>query len=363
MHTVMLFGVKLVPCFNGAVILHLVKRCNVIFKKEFALSEYEISLWLKSLFTASQDKGIGEFKEYCFKHLQSVIQFDSGLWTTRSDMFNKVNVHWVDDSFLFNQPDAFMENYFSIASTADTPDLLNVYLINHPNQFIDLWQVVSVDEWQRSVYYSEHCKQYGVENALAALVSKSENTSVSHAISIYRSDFALKFTAQERELITFLLPFLLQAFRLNLLYSFIPNSSVRVVRGVVDRFGTIIEAQDQFISIMTHCDVLDDGVLKLESHGGITTSSGFWVDRYLIQIEHEKGLFFIKITLPLVEELLSPKEIEVSKLLLNGLSNKDIANYLCRSPNTVKNQVNSILQKLNVNTREAAVLALMEWMV
>lgn len=327
------------------------------------MSENEISLWLKSLFTASQDKGIGEFKEYCFEHLKSVIQFDSGLWTTRSDMFKKVNVHWVDDSFLFNQPDAFMENYFNIASTAETPDLLNEYLINYPNQFIDLWQVVSVDEWQRTVYYSEHCKLYGIENALAALASKNENTSVSHAISIYRNDFAHKFTEQERELLTFLLPFLLQAFRLNLLYSFMPNSSGRVVRGVVDRFGTIIEAQDQFIRIMTFCDVFDCGMLKLESYGGVDALSSFWLDRYLIQIEHEKGLFFIKVTLPLIEELLSPKEIEVGKLLLNGLSNKDIANYLCRSPNTVKNQVNRILQKLNVNTREAAVLALMEWMV
>jgi len=327
------------------------------------LSEHEISLWLKSLFIASRDKDIGEFKEYCFKHLQSVIQFDSGLWTTRSDMFNKVNVHWVDDSYLFNQPDAFMENYFNIASTADTPDLLNEYLINHPNEFIDLWQVVSISEWHSSIYYTEHCKIFGVENALAALVSKNENTSVSHAISIYRSDLELKFTAQERELITFLLPFLLQAFRLNLLYSFMPNNSARVIRGVVDRFGTIIEAQNEFIRVMSHCNVLDSGALKLGFHSDIEALSSFRLERYTVQIEHEKGLFFIKIELPPIEEILSPKEVEVSKLLLNGLSNKEIANYLCRSSNTVKNQVNSILQKLNVKTREAAVLALVEWMV
>ena len=51
---------------------------------------------------------------------------------------------------------------------------------------------------------------------------------------------------------------------------------------------------------------------------------------------------------------LTPREIEVLELIAAGLSNQEIADRLVIELGTVKNHVHSILQKLNVSSREDA---------
>lgn len=56
-----------------------------------------------------------------------------------------------------------------------------------------------------------------------------------------------------------------------------------------------------------------------------------------------------------VEEL-SPKELQVLRLMAGGYSNKEISTAMHKSEGTVKNQVSSILDKLGVRDRTQAVL-------
>lgn len=56
-----------------------------------------------------------------------------------------------------------------------------------------------------------------------------------------------------------------------------------------------------------------------------------------------------------VEEL-SPKELEVLRLMAGGYSNREISTAIHKSEGTVKNQVSSILEKLGVRDRTQAVL-------
>ena len=56
-----------------------------------------------------------------------------------------------------------------------------------------------------------------------------------------------------------------------------------------------------------------------------------------------------------VDEL-SPKELQVLRLMAGGYSNKEISNAMHKSEGTVKNQVSSILEKLGVRDRTQAVL-------
>jgi len=53
---------------------------------------------------------------------------------------------------------------------------------------------------------------------------------------------------------------------------------------------------------------------------------------------------------------LSPKELEVLRLMAGGYSNKEISLAIHKSEGTVKNQVSSILEKLDVRDRTRAVL-------
>ena len=56
-----------------------------------------------------------------------------------------------------------------------------------------------------------------------------------------------------------------------------------------------------------------------------------------------------------IEEL-SPKELEVLRLMAGGYSNREISTAINKSEGTVKNQVSSILEKLAVRDRTQAVL-------
>ena len=57
----------------------------------------------------------------------------------------------------------------------------------------------------------------------------------------------------------------------------------------------------------------------------------------------------------LVDDL-TPREIEVLKLIANGLSNKEIADSLVLSEKTVKNHINNVFSKLHVYDRSQAML-------
>ena len=53
---------------------------------------------------------------------------------------------------------------------------------------------------------------------------------------------------------------------------------------------------------------------------------------------------------------MTPRELEVLKLLVRGLTNREIATALSVAEGTVKNHVSSILSKLGVRDRTRAVL-------
>ena len=65
-----------------------------------------------------------------------------------------------------------------------------------------------------------------------------------------------------------------------------------------------------------------------------------------------------------VLDILSERELEILRLVANGLSNAEIASQLFLSQGTVRNYVSAILNKLDVADRtQAAVLALRHGLV
>ena len=60
-------------------------------------------------------------------------------------------------------------------------------------------------------------------------------------------------------------------------------------------------------------------------------------------------------------EPLSPREIEILKIVATGASNREIADKLFISEGTVKNHLSSILNKLGVRDRMQAILKAKEF--
>jgi DNA-binding NarL/FixJ family response regulator len=62
-----------------------------------------------------------------------------------------------------------------------------------------------------------------------------------------------------------------------------------------------------------------------------------------------------------LEEPLSPREMEILRLVATGASNRDIADTLVIAEGTVKNHLTNILGKLNVKDRMQAVIKAKEY--
>ena len=75
-----------------------------------------------------------------------------------------------------------------------------------------------------------------------------------------------------------------------------------------------------------------------------------------------KGLHGLEVSFESFEqpETLSPKEIEILRLVAAGYSNKKISEAMFKSTGTVKNQVSAIMAKMGVRDRTRAVLKALE---
>lgn len=82
---------------------------------------------------------------------------------------------------------------------------------------------------------------------------------------------------------------------------------------------------------------------------------GIWVGQKLTTPEHVEATPFKKNEKAIESLQISGRELEVLELLGKGLSNKEIANKLFISVNTVKTHLSHIYEKLDVSRRSMAV--------
>jgi DNA-binding NarL/FixJ family response regulator len=134
-----------------------------------------------------------------------------------------------------------------------------------------------------------------------------------------------------------------------------PASKVIIVNGTMDE-GAIINALKAGAKGYIP---KDSGISILVSAIKAVHSGELWVERKLIakyfdgDITADPGLAKSP---EKIEEILTPREQDVLRILAQGATNQEIAQKLCISEKTVKSHLNSIFKKLNVKRRIEAIL-------
>lgn len=108
---------------------------------------------------------------------------------------------------------------------------------------------------------------------------------------------------------------------------------------------------DTFLSVLFENIAID--ILIISSKNFLDKISRNYV-LYLKEIERENTLTILNSK----EFFLTNRENEVAELILKGLSNKEISNYLNISINTVRTHVDRILSKTGSNNKTSAILKL-----
>jgi len=97
------------------------------------------------------------------------------------------------------------------------------------------------------------------------------------------------------------------------------------------------------------------GVLGIFARAGQKLPASDWDKKVLVLLARHAALAATNARQQALLRRLSPREREVFDLMVAGLSNKAIAQTLIISPNTVKRHLRAIFEKLEVNSRAAAV--------
>ena len=134
--------------------------------------------------------------------------------------------------------------------------------------------------------------------------------------------------------------------------------SVAIVAYVL--LGTIIllRFEGMAIEIVVSIAVLGLGLVWLM---GWRKGKQLFKRFYNEELRYLQGLYEGKKDEPLLPSPLSPRETEITGHIACGYSNKEIAAKLGISEQTIKNQITSILRKLNANDRTQAVVLAMRY--
>lgn len=313
----------------------------------------EVSDWILKLHRQSLCLPQHEFKHWCFTHLLDVINYDSGIWLSRSDLSERKNSHLEDDTSLYNQPFSFMQTYAEIADRPNNVDFLEQALHSKPGHFFSLWDVCSKEQWHGTEFYQQHGKVYGVENAIAVIMLPSKYSAVQHILGFYRSNPSRDFSLKDKNTVTALLPHLIEAFSTNLLSSFNQRNKAEV-RGIVDRYGEIVHAEEGFKQYMEEKGLMENNKLTIEGLTSLTEPTRMEVKGVQLDLSFYEGLIFIEVYEKPLKDLLSKRQLEICELISKGFSNKEIAGLLGLEVSTVNNHVQKAFKSLKVRSRAAA---------
>lgn len=310
----------------------------------------QISEFLRQLYLDSRELPLEAFKTSTMDKLQSILHFDSALWFTGST----VNQHpYPQNVYLYKQSDEMIINY----QNHQTDDPLLQALVREPGISFNMLDVVSYEDWIKTDNYLNHCSKFDIENMISTLQMES-HTSLYHAISFYRNKISVAFEDQDKNLKQLLVPHLVEAMKANLFIHTAQdidkkNSDLPWVNAICDHLGGIIQADKQFSQLLSQVYSEWQGpilpfTLEEQNMGQTISQQGL-----LLNAQRRGDVIFIRLQGAIETPLdkLTPQEVNIAHLLLQGLTNKDMAKQLLLSPATIKNHLSNISQKLNVSRR------------
>lgn len=298
------------------------------------------------IYDAAQNVPAARFQDAALDILKAHLPFDSSMWGTATMTDGGIDIHSVH---LHNSTPNMLLEYEHVkamdkAAQRVTEQPVMTLSFNVEEDFPG-------DDMQD---YREFLHRFGHRNMF---ITSDINpyTKFAHWVSLYRKDGLAFATPEEREFLSRLAPHLMQALSINrLLYleNYVRDPSrQRWSVAMMDGKGLLYHVSDRFLQMVSKEYDIDtskalpqtllDELLKHERIVG---------QHVVICRKFESGMLFLKVRDIELIDRLSDRELSVAQLLATGLSKKEVAQTLDRSPETIRSQVKSIFAKLNINT-------------
>jgi len=306
------------------------------------LSKY--SNLLLTIYRFAQELPVPQFQDAILFALKDSLPFDSAVWGTGTMTAAGIDQH----STHLHQTSAEMMLAYDKVKHQDSAA---AQVTLRPTMTIAFNADMDLDGPDQNEI-REFCHEFGHRNNLITC-DINPITKFAQWISLYRKDPRLICTEDETQILASLAPHLMQALAINRIIH-LDKLSGDIARerwcvAIADTRGTIYHAAASFWKLL-ECDwnVNNTETLPQALLQNLISDDQVVGRKVIVRRSLENDLLYIKARERQPVDLLSTREYLVAKLLVDGLSQKEVAKKLGRSPETIRSQLREIFRKLEI---------------
>ena len=266
--------------------------------------------YISNLLENTQKIDLSQIKTFLVEELQKYIPFTSAVWASRQ---NELTLENLEQTYTYGYHPQQLADYRNYGDD----DVFREYLVAHPGEAAIIGEVCDIKRLRHLSLFNEFVPRYQIEDCLGIYTNKIDYR-FNHLLSLHSNVPGQHFTTCHRQILTAVFPIFCQIIRLNL-------SQYQEKHWIFDVSGKV-----------------DNMSLKSLARYIGTKESQIKVGDFFVVPKHQFHPALIK---------LSHSEQVVARLIAQGLSNKEIARELDKSPSTVAKQITSIFYKLEVKSR------------
>lgn len=306
----------------------------------------EFSRLLLTLYRNAQEIPVRDFQDTVLHAVKPLLHFDGSIWGTATMTPVGIDIHSLHRH---NFPDEMMAAFERVKHQ----DSAAMRVTQQPHMTIGFSaeeEFTGEDQAEIRQFARDHGQHHCfITSDIQPL------TRFAQWISLFRSEPQRRCTEQEVELLDALSPHLMQALAINRLVHLdrvvgdVARESWAVA--IADPRGVLYHADARFKELITrewplqssgrlHGDLLE----RLQGEDARVLGTEVVVQRAI-----EQGLLFLKARARHRVDDLSGREFMVAQLLAGGMTHKQIASRLERSPETIRSQVKAIFAKMHIN--------------
>lgn len=302
---------------------------------------------LLTIYRKAQELPVQEFQDAILAELKSLLPFDSSMWGTGTMTGTGIDIHSLH---LHNTTQDMIDAYQKVKHL----DIAAMRVAEQPVATI-AFNTATDFAGPKLDAYREFLHRFGHENTF---ITSALNpiTRFGHWVSLYRADAAHTCAPEETELLACIAPHLMQALAINRLVHLdrLMGDAAREKWSVAiaDGRGVLYHADRRFRELIgSEWQARDEQRLPPGLLERFVSEEGQIRGAHVIVRRAMEGeLHFIKARRREEVDELTPREFLVASLLARGLTHKQVATRLGRSPETVRSQAKALFHKLGINS-------------
>lgn len=303
---------------------------------------------LLRLYRLSQELPIQHFQDAALAQIKQVLPFDSSMWGTATTKPEGIDIHTVhlhEKSPEMVEAYQFVKHHDSAAASVfGKPQITNIFHTGSSFPGAD------------KAEFRDFLQRFQHENFFVTAENLPRKNFM-HWFSLYRADKDAHCTEGERQLLSQLAPHVMQALAMNrvmhLDYLEAADKALSPYgSAIADARGVLYHSDPQFKGLaQAEWNGWSGLILPVDLMDALSSGHERFIGRTMVVRQYvEHGLLFLKARSRCLADLLTLREWTIARLIAKGESHKEIAQALNRSPSTVRNQIQSIYEKLQVGS-------------